>query len=56
MACRPRLGLFALDGLPYHGHILTIFYDKTGQRYHMGAGFTLVVDGVKRAHRKDLVS
>jgi hypothetical protein len=45
---------FALDGLPYHGHILSIVYDSTGQRYHRGAGLTLLVDGKKVASRKNL--
>lgn len=36
---------FALDGLPYHGHLLTIFYDQTGQRYHRGKGFQVLCDG-----------
>lgn len=45
---------FALDALPYHGHMLSIVYDATGNRYHRGAGLTLMVDGVKKASRKDL--
>jgi hypothetical protein len=45
---------FALDGLPYHGHLLTILYDKTGKHYGRGAGLMLMVDGKKRASRKDL--
>ncbi len=36
---------FALDGLPYHGHLLTIFYDRSGTRYQRGAGFQVVCDG-----------
>jgi hypothetical protein len=28
---------FALDALPYHGHLLTVMYDRTGERYHRGA-------------------
>ncbi len=30
---------FALDGLPWHGHLLTILYDPTGRRYLRGQGF-----------------
>jgi len=45
---------FALDGLPYHGHILTILFDATGKHYRRGAGLTLFVDGVKKASRKDI--
>ena len=36
---------FCLDGISYHGHILTIIYDKDGQRYHQGKGLTVLVDG-----------
>lgn len=45
---------FALDGLPYHGHLLTIVYDRTGKHYHRGRGLTLFVDGHKRASRRTL--
>ena len=36
---------FALDDLPYHGHLLTVFYDKTGSKYHRGAGLRVLCDG-----------
>lgn len=36
---------FALAGIPYHGHLLTIFYDRDGTRYHRGAGFQVLCDG-----------
>jgi hypothetical protein len=45
---------FALDGLPYHGHFLTILWDADGKRYGHGAGFQLMVDGKKVAGRIDL--
>ncbi|HKO17474.1 MAG TPA: glycosyl hydrolase family 65 protein [Acidobacteriaceae bacterium] len=45
---------FALDALPYHGHLLTILWDADGNRYHRGRGFTLLVDGKQAATRKDL--
>jgi len=41
---------FALDGLPYHGHLLTILYDRDGTRYHRGAGFQVLCDGQVIAH------
>ena len=37
---------FALDDLPYHGHLLTVFYDKTGSKYHRGTGLRVLCDGV----------
>ncbi|MDT8389331.1 MAG: glycoside hydrolase family 2 TIM barrel-domain containing protein [Lentisphaeria bacterium] len=36
---------FCLDRLPYHGRLLTIRWDRTGQRYNMGKGLTVSVDG-----------
>jgi hypothetical protein len=38
-------GYFALDGVPYHGHVLTIFYDRDGTRYRRGAGLQVLCDG-----------
>ncbi|KAI5917574.1 Six-hairpin glycosidase-like protein [Camillea tinctor] len=38
---------FALENLPYHGHLVTILYDKDGQRYDVGKGLTVFVDGKK---------
>jgi predicted GH43/DUF377 family glycosyl hydrolase len=34
-----------LDDVPYHGHSLTILYDKTGDRYRRGAGLRVFADG-----------
>lgn len=45
---------FALDGLPYHGHFLTIVYDQTGKHYQSDRGLTLFVDGKKVASRPTL--
>jgi hypothetical protein len=45
---------FALDGLPYHGHLLTILFDATGEHYHRGNGLTVFVDGTKVANRATL--
>jgi len=45
---------FALDGLPYHGHLLTIVFDPTGKRYHQGRGFIVFADGKKLANRATL--
>jgi len=36
---------FCLDRVPYHGHLLTIFYDKTGERYNRGKGLRVLADG-----------
>lgn len=45
---------FALDGLPYHGHLLAIMYDATGKQYRQGRGLMLFVDGKKIADRTTL--
>jgi hypothetical protein len=45
---------FAMDGLPYHGHMLTILWDATGKHYGKGIGMQLMVDGKTVAKRKDL--
>ena len=36
---------FCLDRLLYHGHLLTICWDKMGDQYHKGKGFQLFCDG-----------
>jgi hypothetical protein len=36
---------FCLDGIPYHGRMLTIFYDKTGKKYGKGKGLQILADG-----------
>ena len=36
---------FCLDQIRYHGHWLTILYDKTGERYHHGKGMRVFADG-----------
>jgi hypothetical protein len=45
---------FAMDALPYHGHMLTILFDDTGRHYHRGRGLKLYVDGRLVAHRRTL--
>jgi hypothetical protein len=41
---------FCLDNVHYHGHILTILYDKTGNRYGQGKGLRVLADGRKIAN------
>jgi lysophospholipase L1-like esterase len=40
---------FALDGVLYHGHILTIMWDKTGTHFQKGAGLCIYSDGKELA-------
>lgn len=36
---------FCLDHVPYHGHTLTILWDKDGKRYERGSGLQILIDG-----------
>jgi hypothetical protein len=45
---------FCLDGVPYHGRMLTILYDKTGQRYGKGGGSRVLADGKEIGFRETL--
>lgn len=35
---------FVLDNLKYHGHDLTVVYDRSGEKYNLGKGLTVLVD------------
>lgn len=43
----PSIHYFAVENVPYHGHLLAIYFDRDGTRYHLGTGITLFVDGVR---------
>ena len=45
---------FCLDNVLYHGHNLTILYDKDGSHYHAGKGLRIYVDGQLKGQRDDL--
>lgn len=45
---------FCLENVPYHGHNLTILWDRTGSRYHRGRGLSVYVDGCKIASSEEL--
>jgi hypothetical protein len=36
---------FCLDGVKYHGHMLTVIWDKDGSRYGHGTGLRLLANG-----------
>jgi hypothetical protein len=46
---------FCLDGVPYHGHNLTVIWDRMGKRYNRGTGMIVLVDG-KEAARAPILS
>lgn len=45
---------FCLDRVPYHGHELTIIWDRAGERYKRGAGLSIWADGKLLARSKQL--
>ncbi|PTN09547.1 hypothetical protein C8N47_10492 [Mangrovibacterium marinum] len=45
---------FCLDKVLYHGKMVTIVWDKTGEKYGKGKGLYLLVDGKEVARRADL--
>ncbi|KAM0264973.1 hypothetical protein ACHAQJ_000489 [Trichoderma viride] len=45
---------FALENVAYHGHNLTVIWDKTGQRYDQGTGLRVFVDGTLTGNRNTL--
>lgn len=51
---RGEWSYFAIDGIPYHGHLLTIVYDRTGEHYRRGRGLAVYLDGRKLASRSTL--
>ena len=36
---------FGIENLPYHGHLITVLYDKDGSHYNQGTGLTVFIDG-----------
>ncbi len=40
---------FTLDDVYYHGHTLSVIWDKTGNKYKKGKGLSLWIDGKKAA-------
>lgn len=43
------LAWFALENAPYHGHLITVLYDRDGSHYRRGSGLQLFIDGRKVA-------
>ena len=41
------LEYFAIDALPYRGHLLSILWDAEGKRYDFGRGLHILVDGTR---------
>jgi hypothetical protein len=45
---------FCLDGAPYHGHKLTVVWDRDGTHYDRNAGLSVFIDGKIAAHSAEL--
>jgi hypothetical protein len=45
---------FGLDGVPYHGHQLSILWDKNGTHFRKGTGLRIFSDGKEIAHSATL--
>lgn len=45
---------FSLENVTYHGHLISIFWDKTGNKYGVGKGLSVFNDGKLIAHRPDI--
>ena len=45
---------FALDDMSYHGHNVSVIWDKDGKRYGRGKGLSLFVDGKKVASSRTM--
>ena len=44
---------FCLDGVRYHGYSLTVFWDRTGDRYQRGKGLVVLVEGKEVARSEE---
>ncbi len=49
-----HLRYFILENVPFRGRLLTVAWDPDGQRYGLGSGLSLHVDGKRSAHRPSL--
>lgn len=45
---------FCLDNVNYQGHNITVIWDKNGDKYHLGKGFSVLVDGVIVLNKPDI--
>ena len=50
----PAWDHFALENTPYHGHNVTVLWDRTGSHYNQGAGLHVYVDGALKATQPNL--
>jgi hypothetical protein len=48
------LGWFKVERVPYHGHQVSVTWDRDGSRYGRGKGLAVAVDGIEVARRASL--
>ncbi|HEY0797076.1 MAG TPA: discoidin domain-containing protein [Acidisarcina sp.] len=48
------ISYFAVQGLAYHGHDVSIVYDRDGTRYKLGKGLSVFIDHKRRAEASPL--
>jgi hypothetical protein len=51
----PEWDWFALEDVPYHGHLVTILWDRDGRHFGRRAGLSLIVDGRVRAWSRSII-
>ena len=49
------LEYFCADGILYHNHYITVLWDKTGKKYHKGAGLKVYIDGILKSESSKIV-
>ncbi len=47
---------FCLDHVKYHGHTLSVVWDRDGSKYGLKPGFSVFVDGKRVGHQANLGS
>lgn len=45
---------YLAENVPYHGHNITVIWDKDGSHYHQGSGLRIYLDGALRTSRSSL--
>lgn len=45
---------FCLDRVEYHGHTISVLWDKDGRKYNLKAGFSIYVNGELKHHSKSI--
>lgn len=52
----PSWDYFIAENIPYHGHNVTVLYDRDGSRYQAGSGMQIFVNGELSARQNEVGS